>query len=166
MEIEHLGYLVKSDDNTFELTLKLKHAINDEEARKKIEDFFDTFSIKVNVVTLVKVETEGKSEKKERKYNERRYDIPSVEKRQFVILHYLPIRFSLRDYVNYYIGQGGDEKPFKTNFYATIHPLLEEGRIKDTGLKKGQAIIYERIKTEEDEGQPGDANEVLILERR
>lgn len=161
MEIEHLGYLVKSDDNTFELTLKLKHEINDEEARKKIEDFFDTFSIKVNVVTLVKVETEEKSEKKERKYH-----MPSVEKRQFVILHYLPVKFSLRDYVNYYIGQGGDEKPFKTNFYATIHPLLEEGRIKDTGLKKGKSIIYERIKTEEDEGQPGDANEVLILERR
>lgn len=160
MEIEHLGYLVKSDDNTFELTLKLKQSINDEEARKKIEDFFDTFSVKVNVVTLVKVATEGKSEKQERKYH-----MPSVEKRQFVILHYLPVRFSLRDYVNYYIGQGGDEKPFKTNFYATIHPLLEEGRIKDTGLKKGQAIIYERIKTEEDEGQPGDANDVLILDR-
>lgn len=161
MEIEHLGYRVKSDDNTFELTLKLKQTISDDEARKKMEDFFDTFSVKVNVVTLVKVATEGKPEKKERKYN-----MPSLEKRQFIILHYLPVRFSMRDYVNYYIGQGGDEKPFKTNFYATIHPLLEEGRIKDTGLKKGKAIIYERIKTEEDEGQPGDANEVLILERR
>lgn len=160
MEIEHLGYRVKSDDNTFELTLKLKQTISDDEARKKMEDFFDTFSIKVNVVTLVKVATEGKPEKKERKYH-----MPSVEKRQFIVLHYLPVRFSMRDYVNYYIGQGGDEKPFKTNFYATIHPLLEEGRIKDTGLKKGKAIIYERIKTEEDEGQPGDANEVLILER-
>ena len=161
MEIEHLGYLVKSDDNTFELTLKLKQTINDEEARKKIEDFFDTFSVKVNVVTLVKVAAEGKPEKHERKYN-----MPTLEKRQFIMLHYLPVKFTVRDYVNYYIGQGGDEKPFKTNFYATIHPLLEEGRIKDTGFKKGKAIIYERIKTEEDEGQPGDANEVLILERR
>ena len=161
MEIEHLGYLVKSDDNAFELTLKLKQTINDEEARKKIEDFFDTFSVKVNVVTLVKVTTDGKPEK-----HERRCDMPSLEKRQFIVLHYLPNRFTVRDYVNYYIGQGGEEKPFKTNFYATIHPLLEEGRIKETGLKKGKAIIYERIKTEEDEGQPGDANEVLILERR
>lgn len=160
MEIEHLGCRVKSDDNTFELTLKLKQTISDDEARKKMEDFFDTFSVKVNVVTLVKVATEGKPEKKERRYN-----IPSLEKRQFIVLHYLPVRFSMRDYVDYYIGQGGDEKPFKTNFYATIHPLLEEGRIKDTGLKKGRTIIYERIKTEEDEGQPGDANEVLILER-
>ena len=162
MEIEHLGYRVKSDDNTFELILKLKQATSDDEARKKIEDFFDTFSIKVNVVTLVKVATEGKPKKHERKY---KYDIPTLEKRQFVILHYLPVRFSLRDYVNYYIGQSGDEKPYKANFYATIRPLLEEGRIKDTGLKKGKAIIYERIKTEEDEGQPGDVNDVLILNR-
>lgn len=161
MEIEHLGYLVKSDDNTFELTLKLKQVINDEEARKKIEDFFDTFSVKVNVVTLVKVTADEKPEKYERRYN-----MPSLEKRQFIVLHYLPNRFTIRDYVNYYIGQGGDEKPFKTNFYATIHPLLGEGRIKDTGLKKGKAIIYERIKTEEDEGQPGDPTEVLMLERR
>lgn len=165
MEIEHLGYRVKSDDNTFELTLKMKQTISDDEARKKMEDFFDTFSVKVNVVTLVKVATEEKPDKHERKYNERKYNMPSLEKRQFIILHYLPVRFSMRDYVNYYIGQGGDERPFKTNFYATIHPLLEEGRIKDTGLKKGRAIIYERIKIEEDEGQPGDANEVLILER-
>lgn len=161
MEIEHLGYLVKSDDNAFELTLKLKQSINDEEARKKIEDFFDTFAVKVNVVTLVKVATDGKPEKREIKR-----DMPSLEKRQFIILHYLPVRFTVSDYVNYYIGQGRDEKPFKTNFYATIHPLLEEGRIKDTGTKKGRAILYERIKIEEDEGQPGDANEVLILERR
>lgn len=162
MEIEHLGYKVKSDDNTFELTLKLNQPINDDEARKKIEDFFDTFSVKVNVVTLVKVATEDKPERRER----RNYNIPSLEKRQFVVLHYLPNRFTVRNYVDYYIGQGGDEKPFKTNFYATIHPLLEEGRVKDTGQKKGRAIIYERIKMEEDEGQPGDANEVLILENR
>jgi hypothetical protein len=161
MEIEHLGYLVKSDDNTFELTLKLKQIINDEDARRKIEDFFDTFSVKVNVVTLVNVATEDKPDR-----HERRYNMPSIEKRQFIILHYLPNRFTVRHYVDYYIGQGGDEKPFKTNFYATIQPLLEEGRIRDTGQRKGRSIIYERIETEEDEGQPGDRTDVLILEKR
>lgn len=165
MEIEHLGYRVKSDDNTFELTLRLKQTIDGDDARKKIEDFFDTFSVKVNVVTLVKVVTEEKQSGEKRQ--ERDYDIPSLEKRQFIILHYLPARFTVRDYIDYYIGQGRrDEKPFKTNFYSTIQPLIEEGRIKDTGNRKGRAIIYERIDTEEDEGQPGDANEVLILERR
>jgi hypothetical protein len=161
MEIEHLGYLVKSDDDTFELILKLRQAINDEDARRKIEDFFDTFSIKVNVITLVNVATEDKSEK-----HERRYNMPSLEKRQFIVLHYLPSRFTVRHYVDYYIGQGGDEKPFKSNFYATIHPLLEEGRIKDTGQRQGRSIIYERIKQEEDEGQPGDRTDVLVLEKR
>lgn len=164
MEIEHLGYLVKSDDNKFELTLKLKQMINDEDARKKIEDFFDTFSVKVSVVTLVKVSAEGRHT--EEKRHKRDYDIPSLEKRQFIIMHYLPVRFTVRNYIDYYIGQGGrDGKPFQSNFYATIKPLIDEGRVKDTGQRKGRAIIYERI-TEEDEGQPGDANEVLMLENR
>jgi hypothetical protein len=160
MDIEHLGYLVKSDDGAFELTLKLKQTLSDEDARKKIEDFFDTFIVKANVLTLVNVsstEVQHKDEKRER------YHMPSLEKRQFVVLHYLPKRFTVRDYVDYYIGQGGDEKRFKTNFYATIHPLLQESRIKDTGIKKGKAIIYERIIQEEYEGQPGDRTDVLLL---
>lgn len=163
MEIEHLGYLVKSDDNTFELTLKLKQAINDEEARKKIEDFFDTFSIKANVVTLVNVATEDTHEKHEKYERQEKRSMPSIEKRQFIILHYLPNRFTVRHYVDYYIGQGGDAKPFKTNFSATIQPLIQEGRIKVTGQKVGKAIIYEKVETEEDEGQPGDRTDVLVL---
>lgn len=161
MEIEHLGYLIKSDDNTYEITLKPKQTINDEDVCKKIEDFFDTFFVKVNVVTLVKVAT-GESHIEKR--NKRDYYMLSLEKRQFVITHFLLVKFTVRDYIDYYIGQGGrDGKPFQSNFYATIKPLIDEGRVKDTGLKKGKAILYERIK-EEDEGQPGDANEVLILD--
>lgn len=165
MEIEHLGYRVKSDDNTFELTLKIKRSINDDDVHKKIEDFFDTFSVKVNVVTLVKVAQEEKKSLDEKGYIQDQ-DMPSLEKRQFIIMHYLPHKFTIRDYLDYYMGQGRkDEKSFKTNFYSTVQPLLEEGRVKNTGHRKGRMVIYEKIMIEENEGQPGDANDVLILER-
>ena len=85
MEIEHLGYKIKSDDTTFEIKLKPEKNIDDKEARELIEKFFDIFSVKVNVVTLTKFsEQEGKTDTQQNGPK-----LPNMEKRQFVLAHHM-----------------------------------------------------------------------------
>lgn len=142
MEIEHLGYRVKSDDSTFEMKMKAEKSIDDKEARELIEKFFDTFSIKVNVLTLTKVSQEGKplngSDSDHR-------SLPSAEKRRFIMAHYMPKRFTVFDYVGYFGHQGYDRDAIKKTFHTTVNSLIEEGRVKDTGEKKGRINIYEIV---------------------
>ncbi len=103
MDIEHLGYRVKSDDSTFEMKIKPEKNIDDKDARELIERFFDTFSIKVNVLTLTKVSQEGPI-----KSNSDGKNIPTVEKRKFIMAHYMPKRFTVYEYIGYFSGQGYD----------------------------------------------------------
>lgn len=141
MDIEHLGYRVKSDDSAFEMKIKSEKSIEDKEARELIERFFDTFSIKVNVLTLTKVSQE--EQPKSNSYP--RSNIPNAEKRRFIVAHYMPKRFTVFDYIGYFGNQGYDRETLKKTFHPTVHALIEEGRVKDTGERKGRIIIYEII---------------------
>lgn len=141
MEIEHLGYRVQSDDSTFEMKIKSEKPIDDKEARELIEKFFDTFSIKVNVLTLTKVYPEGQAKSN----SDKRPNLPNAEKRRFIMAHYMPKRFTVYDYVGYFSGQGYDIEGIQRTFHSIVHSLIEEGRVKDTGDKKGRIIIYEII---------------------
>lgn len=167
MEIEHLGYRVKSDDSTFEMKIKSEKTIDDKEARELIEKFFDTFSIKINVLTLTKVTTQ---EGQMKSNSDEKHNIPKAEKRRFIMAHYMPKRFTIYDYIGYFSGQGYDIEAIKKTFHATVHTLIEEGRVKDTGDKKGKVIIYEIIPTEiEDElfikhGDSYIENEKLVVQ--
>lgn len=166
MEIEHLGYRVKSDDSAFEMKIKSEKYIDDKEARELIEKFFDTFSIKVNVLTLTKVSQEGQIKSN----SDEKHNIPTAEKRRFIMAHYMPKRFTVYDYIGYFSGQGYDIEAIKKTFHATVHSLIEDGRIKDTGDKKGKVIIYEIIPSEiEDElfikrGDSYVENEKLVIQ--
>ena len=142
MDIEHLGYRVKSDDSTFEMKIKAEKSIDDKDARELIEKFFDTFSIKVNVLTLTKVSQEGQQLKSN---SDKKPNLPSSEKRRFIMAHYMPKRFTVFDYVGYFGNQGYDREALKKTFHTTVYSLIEEGRVKDTGEKKGRIIIYEII---------------------
>lgn len=82
MDVEHLEYRVKSD----------------KEARELIEKFFDTFSIKVNVLTLTKVSQEGQVKSN----SDGKHNIPKAEKRRFIMAHYMPKRFTIYDYIGYF----------------------------------------------------------------
>ena len=141
MDIEHLGFRVKSDDSTFEMKIKSEKSIDDKEARELIEKFFETFSIKVNVLTLTKVSQEGQPKSN----SDNKSNLPSAEKRRFIMAHYMPKRFTLFDYIGYFGNQGYDREALKKTFSPTVHSLIEEGRVKDTGEKKGRIIIYEII---------------------
>lgn len=146
MEIEHLGYKIKSDDTTFEIRLKPEKNIDEKEARELIEKFFDIFSVKVNVVTLTKFsEQEGKTD-----VQQNGPKIPSMEKRQFILAHHMPKQFTIYDYIDYFMGQGFDMDALKKNFNNTIRPLLQDGRIKDTGQRRGRVVIYEVVQTEKE----------------
>ncbi len=148
MDIEHLGYRVKSDDSSFEMKIKAEKTIEDKDARELIEKFFDTFSIKVDVLTLTKVVQEGQTKSD----SNGKHHFPITEKRKFIMGHYMPKRFTIYDYVGYFSGQGYDIEAIKRTFHPTVHSLIEEGRVKDTGEKKGRIIIYEIISSElEDE---------------
>lgn len=141
MDIEHLGYRVKSDDSTFEMKIKAEKSIDDKEARELIEKFFETFSIKVNVLTLTKVSQEGQ----QKSNSDDKHNIPNAEKRQFIMAHYMPKRFTVFDYVGYFGNQGYDREALKKTFHSTVHSLIDEGRVKNTGEKKGRIVIYEII---------------------
>ena len=166
MDIEHLGYRVKSDDSTFEMKIKSEKNIDDKDARELIENFFDTFSIKVNVLTLTKISQEGQIKSNSNRKN----NIPTTEKRRFIMAHYMPKRFTVYDYIGYFSGQGYDIEAVKRTFHSTIHSLIDEERIKDTGERKGKVIIYEIIPTEiEDElfikhGDSYVENEKLVIQ--
>jgi hypothetical protein len=166
MEIEHLGYRVKSDDSAFEMKIKTEKYIDDKEARELIEKFFDTFSIKVNVLTLTKVSQEGQIKSN----SDEKHNVPTAEKRRFIMAHYMPKRFTVYDYIGYFSGQGYDIEAIKRTFHATVHSLIEDGRVKDTGDKKGKVIIYEIILSEiEDElfikhGDSYVENEKLVIQ--
>ena len=166
MEIEHLGYRVKSDDSAFEMKIKSEKYIDDKEARELIEKFFDTFSIKVNVLTLTKVSQEGQIKSN----SDDKHNIPTAEKRRFIMAHYMPKRFTVYDYIGYFSGQGYDIEAIKKTFYATVRSLIEDGRVKDSGDKKGKVIIYEIILSEiEDElfikrGDSYVENEKLVIQ--
>ncbi len=152
MDIEHLGYRVKSDDSTFEMKIKSEKNIDDKEARELIEKFFDIFSIKVNVLTLTKVSQEEQIKSNSDGKHNIPHNIPKAEKRRFIMAHYMPKRFTIYDYIGYFSGQGYDIETIKKTFHSTVHALIDEGRVKDTGDKKGKVIIYEIIPTEiEDE---------------
>ena len=146
MEIEHLGYKMKSDDTTFEIKLKPEKTIDEKEARELIEKFFDIFSVKVNVVTLTKFsEQEGKTDAQQNGPK-----IPNMEKRQFVLAHHMPKNFTIYDYIDYFMGQGFDMDILKKSFNNTIRPLLQDGRIQDTGQRRGRVVIYEVVQTEKE----------------
>lgn len=142
MEIEHLGYRVKSDDSTFEMKIKSEKSVDDKEARELIEKFFDIFSIKVNVLTLTKVSQEVQQSKSN---SDNKSNVPNAEKRRFIMAHYMPKRFTVFDYIGYFGNQGYDREALKKTFHSTVHSLIEEGRVKDTGEKKGRIVIYEII---------------------
>ena len=141
MEIEHLGYRVKSVDSTFEMKIKTEKSVDDKDARELIERFFETFSIKVNVLTLTKVS----QEEQQSRYDSDQKSLPGTEKRRFIMAHYMPKRFTVFDYVGYFGHQGYDREAIKKTFHSTVGSLIEEGRVKDTGEKKGRIIIYEII---------------------
>lgn len=139
MEIEHLGYKIKSDDTTFEIKFKPEKKIDEKEAYELIERFFDVFSIRVDVVTLTKFSIqEGKTD-----VPQNGLKIPNIEKRQFILAHHMPSRFTKYDYIDYFVGQGFDIDALKKSFGNTIRPLLNDGRIRDTGQRRGRVIIYE-----------------------
>ena len=142
MEIEHLGYRVKSVDSTFEMKIKTEKFVDDKDARELIERFFETFSIKVNVLTLTKVSQE---EQQPRSISDQKSCLPGTEKRRFIMAHYMPKRFTVFDYVGYFGHQGHDREAIKKTFHSTVSSLIEEGRVKDTGEKKGRIIIYEIV---------------------
>jgi len=145
MEIEHLGYRVKSDDSTFEMKIKAEKSIDDKDARELIEKFFETFSIKVNVLTLTKVSQEGQHSNSNSDSSSDSGSLPSAEKRRFIMAHYMPKRFTVFDYVGYFGNQGYDREALKKTFHPTVHSLIDEGRVKNTGEKKGRIVIYEII---------------------
>ena len=48
------------------------------------------------------------------------------------------------------MGQGFDMDALKKSFNNTIRPLLQDGRIQDTGQRRGRVVIYEVIQTEKE----------------
>jgi len=124
------------------MTLRPEKSMEDKEARELIEKFFETFSIKVNVLTLTKVSQEGQLDSNS---NSDKRSLPSAEKRRFIMAHYMPKRFTIFDYIGYFGNQGYDREAIKKTFHPTIHTLIEEGRVKNTGEKKGKIVIYEII---------------------
>ena len=125
------------------MKIKSEKFIEDKDARELIEKFFDTFSIKVNVLTLTKVSQEGQSKSN----SDNKLNLPSTEKRRFIMAHYMPKRFTVFDYVGYFGNQGYDREALRKSFHTTVYSLIEEGRVKDTGEKRGRIIIYEMIQS-------------------